>query len=155
MALKLKKVDTSKSLEAQWCDYGDGVQAQIMPLDNPQYAIALAREVRKQNKADSYFQGDQVGVLDGEKTEIETLRQLTARFLLLDWQGATDENDKPLAYNSVIGELMFAGDPDFFEFVRAESLRIAKENGEEASEIQGKPSSDSSGKKTQKATAKD
>lgn len=152
MALQLKKIDHSKNSEAQWCKFDDETEALIMPMDNAAYSIALARALRKQARADSLFADDQVGVLDGEQTEAETIRKLTAQFLLMDWKGATDEAGKPLAYNSAVGALMLESSPGFMSFVRKQAFRIARENAEELEDVKGKSESGTSGSASQAVT---
>lgn len=152
MALKLKKIDESKSLEAQWCQFDADTKVLVMPLDNPQYVIALSRAMRKISQADALFQDGEVGVIEGEKSEGDTVRALLAKFIIQDWSGAEDENGNPLAYNAKVGAEMLRTAPGFMQFVNSNANRIALENAGESSSIEGKSLSDTDGSLSQEAT---
>ena len=138
MALKIKKVDTSKSAEARWEQYDEDTKVLLMPLDNQQYQVALERMRRQLGRSDAAFEEGKVGVVPGEKTEHEKHCLLLASFILKDWQGALDENDKEIGYTEAAGAEMLKGDTDFFVFVIQKARYIADENQAEAVEVKGK-----------------
>jgi len=145
MALKLKKVGTTKSAEARWEEYDADTKVLLMPLDNPSYQIALERMRRRLARNDAQFGEGSVGVIEGEKTEHDNHCMLLAQFIVRDWQGAQDENGKPLAYSEAAGADMLRGDIDFFLFAIRRAAAIAADNKKEQDEIRGKQSSASSG----------
>lgn len=145
MALKLKKVDSSKNAEARWEKFDNETQVQLMPLDNQQYQIALERMRRRLARNDAQFGQDAVGVIEGEKSEHDNHCLLLASFIVQDWQGAQDENGNPLAYSENICAEMLRGDSDFFYFVLRRAAAIAADNRKEQDEIKGKQSPASNG----------
>ncbi len=147
MALKLKKIDTTKSSEARWEEFDADTKILLMPLDNQQYQIALERMRRRLARNDAQFGQEAVGVIEGEKTEHDNHCLLLASFIVQDWQGAQDENGKPLAYSENICAEMLRGDSDFFYFVLRRAAAIAADNRTEQDEIKGKlsPASNGSG----------
>ncbi|MCE0912453.1 MULTISPECIES: hypothetical protein [Pseudomonas] len=147
MALKLKKIDNTKSAEARWEEFDADTKVLLMPLDNQQYQIALERMRRRLARNDAQFGQDAVGVIEGEKTEHDNHCLLLASFIVQDWQGAQDENGKPLAYSESICTEMLCGDANFFYFVLRRAAAIAADNRAEQDEIKGKlsPASNGSG----------
>lgn len=145
MALKLNKIDNSKSSEARWEDFDSDTKVLLMPLDNQQYQIALERMRRRLARNDAQFGQDAVGVVEGEKSEHDNHCLLLASFIVKDWQGAQDENDKPLAYSANTCTEMLRGDADFFYFVLRRAAAIAADNKAEQDEIKGKQSPASNG----------
>lgn len=148
MALKLKKIDTSKSGEARWEKFDEDTQVLLMPLDNQQYQIALERMRRRLDRNDAQFGEGSVGVIAGERTEHDSHCMLLAQFILQDWQGAQDENGSPLKYSEAIATEMLRGDTDFFVFVIKRAATIAADNKKEQEEIKGKQSPASAGSET-------
>lgn len=145
MALKLKKVGTTKSAEARWEEYDSDTKVLLMPLDNEQYQVALERMRRRLARNDAQFGEGSVGVIEGEKTEHDNHCMLLAQFIVRDWQGAQDEKGKPLAYSETVGADMLRGDIDFFLFAIRRAAAIAADNKKEMDEIRGKQSTASSG----------
>ena len=145
MALKLKKAGTTKSAEARWEEYDSDTKVLLMPLDNEQYQVALERMRRRLARNDAQFGEGSVGVIEGEKTEHDNHCMLLAQFIVRDWQGAQDENGKPLAYSETVGADMLRGDIDFFLFVIRRAAAIAADNKKEQDEITGKSSPASNG----------
>lgn len=145
MALKLKKIDTSKNAEARWEEFDADTKILLIPLDNQQYQIALERMRRRLARNDAQFGQEAVGVIEGEKTEHDNHCLLLASFIVQDWQGAQDENGKPLAYSENTCAEMLRGDSDFFYFVLRRAAAIAADNRAEQDEIKGKPLSGTSG----------
>ncbi|HEJ1056918.1 TPA: hypothetical protein SLP05_004538 [Pseudomonas putida] len=145
MALKLKKIDTTKSSEARWEEFDADTKVLLMPLDNQQYQIALERMRRRLARNDAQFGQEAVGVIEGEKSEHDNHCLLLASFIVQDWQGAQDENGKPLAYSENTCAEMLRGDSDFFYFVLRRAAAIAADNRKEQDEIKGKQSPASSG----------
>ncbi|WP_447811029.1 hypothetical protein [Pseudomonas putida] len=145
MALKLKKIDSSKSAEARWEDFDADTKILLMPLDNQQYQIALERMRRRLARNDAQFGEGNVGVIEGEKSEHDNHCLLLASFIVKDWQGAQDENEKPLAYSENTCAEMLRGDAEFFYFVLRRAAAIAADNREELEEIKGKQSPASNG----------
>ena len=145
MALKLKKVGTTKSAEARWEDYDADTKVLLMPLDNEQYQVALERMRRRLARNDAQFGEGSVGVIEGEKTEHDNHCMLLAQFIVRDWQGAQDESGKPIGYSETVGADMLRGDIDFFLFAIRRAAAIAADNKKEQDEIRGKQSSASSG----------
>ncbi|MNP02655.1 hypothetical protein D3C76_945150 [compost metagenome] len=145
MALKLKKVDSSKNAEARWEEFDADTKILLMPLDNQQYQIALERMRRRLARNDAQFGQEAVGVLEGEKTEHDNHCLLLSSFIVQDWQGAQDENGKPLAYSENTCAEMLRGDSDFFYFVLRRAAAIAADNRAELEDIKGKPSPASHG----------
>ena len=145
MALKLKKVDSSKNAEARWEKFDEDTQIQLMPLDNQQYQVALERMRRRLARNDAQFGEGSVGVIEGEKTEHDNHCLLLASFIVKDWQGAQDESGKALVYSETTCTEMLRGDADFFYFVLRRAAAIAADNRAELEDIKGKPSPASSG----------
>lgn len=145
MALKLKKIDNTKNAEARWEEFDADTKILLMPLDNQQYQIALERMRRRLVRNDAQFGQDTVGVIEGEKTEHDNHCLLLASFIVKDWQGAQDENGKPLAYSENTCTEMLCGDADFFYFVLRRAAAIAADNRAEQDEIKGKPLSGTGG----------
>jgi hypothetical protein len=145
MALKLKKIDTTKSAEARWEEFDADTKVLLMPLDNQQYQIALERMRRRLARNDAQFGQEAVGVIEGEKSEHDNHCLLLASFIVQDWQGAQDENGKPLAYSENTCAEMLRGDSDFFYFVLRRAAAIAADNRKEQDEIKGKQSPASNG----------
>lgn len=145
MALKLKKIDNTKNAEARWEEFDADTKILLMPLDNQQYQIALERMRRRLARNDAQFGQDTVGVIEGEKTEHDNHCLLLASFIVQDWQGAQDENGKPLAYSENTCAEMLRGDSEFFYFVLRRAAAIAADNRAEQDEIKGKQSPASNG----------
>lgn len=145
MALKMKKVDLSKAGEARWEEFDQDTKILLMPLDNQQYQIALERMRRRLARNDAQFGQETVGVIEGEKSEHDNHCMLLASFIVQDWQGAQDENGKPLAYSDNACTEMLRGDADFFYFVLRRAAAIAADNRAELEEIKGKPLSGTNG----------
>lgn len=154
MALKKKKTNPAKSLEARWEQFDEDTKVLLMPLDNQQYQIALERMRRRLARNDEKFMEGTVGVIEGEKSEHENHCMLLAQFIMQDWQGAQDEDGNPLKYSPEIGGEMLKGDVDFFLFVIRKAAAIAAENKQELEDAKGKSSPASSGKETGAAAAK-
>lgn len=138
MALKLKKIDTSKNSEARWERYDDETEVLLMPLDNQQYQIALERMRRQLARNDATFSEGKIGVVTGEKTEHDKHCLLLASFILKDWKGALDEAGKNIGYSETVGNEMLQGDTDFFVFVINRAAAIAADYKGEREEILGK-----------------
>lgn len=138
MALKLKKVDTTKNAEARWERYDEDTEVLLMPLDNQQYQIALERMRRQLTRSDAGFAEGKVGVVPGEKTEHEKHCLLLASFILKDWKGALDDAGKAIGYSEQVGNEMLQGDTDFFVFVINRAAAIAADYKVEREEILGK-----------------
>lgn len=138
MALKMKQIDNRKSTEAQTVDYDKETSLRVMPADNEQYQIALARLNRQVQRNDALFEEGKSGVLPGEKTEYSKLCPLVAEFILVGWSGVLDENDKDLPYSVEAATNLLKGNPEFFSFVLMNAKRISLENEAEAAEIKGK-----------------
>lgn len=145
MALKLKKTDSSKNGEARWEEFDKDTKVLLMPLDNQQYQIALERMRRRMARNDAQFAEGAVGVIEGEKSEHDNHCLLLASFIVQDWQGAEDENGKPLAYSEEACTQMLCGDTVFFYFVLRRAAAIAADNRAELEEIKGKQSPASNG----------
>lgn len=146
MALKIKKVDTSKSAEARWEQYDEDTKVLLMPLDNTSYQIGLERMRRRLSRNDAKFDEGGIGVVEGEKSEHDYHCMLLAQFILQDWTGAVDEAGSQIPYSETVGTQMLQGDVGFFLFVIRRAAAIASDNKEEREEIAGKPSSDIDGK---------
>lgn len=147
MALRKKK-QAPANQEARWEDFDDETKVLLMPLDIEAYTIGYERLRRRLNKHDAQFDEGELGVVAGERTEHEGQCMLLANFILLDWEGAEDEDGKPLAYSPEEGTAMLKGDIDFFLFVLKKSAALAKEGKEELAEVKGKPSPATSGKRS-------
>lgn len=145
MALKLKKVGTTKSAEARWEEYDADTKVLLMPLDNEQYQVALERMRRRLARNDAQFGEGSVGVVEGEKTEHDNHCMLLAQFIVRDWQGAQDETGKQIGYSETVGADMLRGDIDFFLFAIRRAAAIAADNKKEQDEIKGKPLSGTGG----------
>lgn len=145
MALKLKKVGSTKSAEARWEDFDADTKVLLMPLDNEQYQVALERMRRRLARNDAQFGEGRIGVIEGERTEHDSHCMLLAQFIIRDWQGAQDENGKPLVYSETVGADMLRGDIDFFLFAIRRAAAIAADNKKEQDEIKGKQSPASNG----------
>ncbi|WP_049273174.1 hypothetical protein [Pseudomonas putida] len=145
MALKLKKIEDSKSAEARWEDYDADTKILLMPLDNPSYQIALERMRRRLARHDAQFGEGAVGVIEGERTEHDNHCMLLASFIVKGWQGVEDEKGSQLAFSESACTDTLRGDIDFFLFVIRRAASIAADNNKEQDEIKGKPLSGTGG----------
>jgi hypothetical protein len=151
MALKLKKQNTN--VDAKWFDFDEDTKVLLASIDTPAYQIALERLRRSIQRNDSKFDQGEVGVIDGEKTEYQGQCSLLANFILKDWSGAEDEEGNPLKFSVENAEAMLLGSTELFIFVIQSAGAYAAELREELTETVGKPSPDSSGKKSGAARA--
>lgn len=138
MALKLKKIDTTKNAEARWERYDEDTEVLLMPIDNEQYQIALERMRRQLARNDAAFSEDQVGVVPGERSEHDKHCLLLAQFIIQDWKGAVDDSGAALSYEEAVGAEMLRGDVQFFLFTLRRARAIASDYAAEREEVLGK-----------------
>lgn len=153
MGIKLSSKPV-KNTEAKWFDYDEDTKVQLMSIDNPEYQIAMARLRRALNRNDATFQQGEIGIIEGEKTEHESLCLMLATYILKDWTGAEDADGNPLKYTPENGHAVLMGDTDLFLFIVKQANEYSAESKAELAESVGKQSPATNGKKSGAAKAK-
>ena len=143
MALKLKKKDPVQA-GAKWVDFDAETKVLLAGTDNIEYRVALERHNRRVQRNDARFGEGQVGVVDGELTDLQNHAMLLAHFIVKDWKGVQDDDSTDAA------ELL-ESNVEFLLFVLRGGTKVAAEAEKELVETVGKPSTGSSGRKTGRA----
>lgn len=150
MALKLKKKEVLRG-DSKWLDFDQDTKVLLSGTNNTEYRIAMERYARRVQRNDARFGEGEVGVVDGELTDLQNHTMLLAHFVLKDWKGVQDENGNELSYSTEAAAQLLEMNPDFLLFVLRKGKEIASESEKELDETLGKPSPDSNGSVTGQA----
>lgn len=152
MALKMKKKEVST--EAVWVPFDEDTKIQLVGSDQPEYQLALERARRRLQRNDAQFAEGAVGVVSGEKTELQTQAMLLSHFVVKDWEGVQDEEGNKLSFTPDAAADIMLAEHSFFLFVLRESGKIAAQAKGELEETVEKPSPASPGKGNGRAKPK-
>ena len=144
MALKMKKKDPVQT-GAKWVDFDADTKVLLAGTDNIEYRVALERHNRRVQRNDSRFGEGQVGVVEGELTDLQNHAMLLAHFIVKDWKGVQDDEGCELEYSTGVAAELLETNADFLLFVLRGGTKVAAESLQELAETVGKPSSGSSG----------
>ena len=144
MALKLKKKDPVQT-GAKWVEFDADTKVLLAGTDNIEYRVALERHNRRVQRNDSRFGEGQVGVVEGELTDLQNHAMLLAHFIVKDWKGVQDDEGCELKYSTDVAAELLESNVDFLLFVLQGGTKVAAESEKELDETMGKPSSGSSG----------
>lgn len=150
MALKLKKKDPVQT-GAKWVDFDADTKVLLAGTDNIEYRVALERHNRRVQRNDSRFGEGQVGVVEGELTDLQNHAMLLAHFIVKDWKGVQDDEGCELEYSTGAAAELLETNAEFLLFVLRGGTKVAAESEQELAETVGKQSSGTSGKKTGQA----
>ena len=147
MALKLKKKEFAQD-GAKWVDFDAETKVLLAGTDNIEYRVALERHNRRVQRNDARFGEGQVGVVEGELTDLQNHAMLLAHFIVKDWKGVQDDEGRELEFSTDVAAELLETNTDFLLFVLRGGTKVAAEAEQELAETLGKPSSGSSGRKT-------
>lgn len=118
MSSFLKSFQTNKTAEEQgvFVDIADGVSVKVKRFNNEK-AQAYLEQLRRPYR--SFRDGVPAKALE------EILRKVTAKEVIADWKGVTDENDVEVKFSPDAAEKLFEKFPDFYRAVV--DLSTAKE----------------------------
>ncbi|KOX63858.1 hypothetical protein AA303_17320 [Pseudomonas psychrophila] len=150
MALKLKKKDSIQD-GAKWVDFDADTKVLLAGTDNIEYRVALERHNRRVQRNDARFGEGQVGVVEGELTDLQNHAMLLAHFIVKDWKGVQDDEGCELEYSAGAAAELLESNVEFLLFVLQGGTKVAAEAEQELAETLGKPSTGSSGRKTGRA----
>ena len=116
---KLFSTEEKYEKDGVWLEFGDGLKIKIARAGgrNKQYLKELNKLQRKYGRL---IEND---VLENSKAD-ELLAEIYAKTILLDWEGITDENDKPLLFNVSNAKKILLDIPDLFILIRNESSKL-------------------------------
>ena len=123
----------SNSNEAKWHTFDEegNIKFKIKPLDNDQYQIAFEKYRRHVNSQDHKTLN--LDVSDNDMSEAQVQCKLFAKYIIVDWQGITDENGNDAPYNEDMAYQLLKGNTDVFLFVfkkANEDTKAVQENSE-------------------------
>ncbi|MGO2450877.1 hypothetical protein [Pseudomonas taetrolens] len=150
MALKLKKKEPTQE-GAKWVDFDADTKVLLAGTDNIEYRVALERHNRRIQRNDARFGEGQVGVVEGELTDLQNHAMLLGNFIVKDWKGVQDEEGNELKYSPTAAAQLLESNVDFLLFTLRGGAAVTAEKEEELAETVKKPSTGSSGKKTGRA----
>lgn len=150
MALQLKK-KAQVVVGAKWVDFDADTKVLLAGTDDINYRVALERYQRRVARNDAKFAEGAVGVVDGEITDLQSHAQLLGRYIVKGWSGVLDDEGNELAYSAGAASDLLESNVEFLLFALRGGADVAAEAEEELAETVGKPSHDSSGKKTGRA----
>lgn len=150
MALKLKKKEVLRG-DSKWLDFDQDTKVLLSGTNNTEYRIAMERYARRVQRNDARFGEGEVGIVDGELTDLQNHTMLLAHFVLKDWKGVQDENGNELKYSTEAAAQLLEFNPDFLLFVLRKGKELAAEGEQELAETVGKPSPDLNGSETGQA----
>ena len=150
MALKLKKKEPTQDGE-KWVDFDADTKVLLAGTDNVEYRVALERHNRRIQRNDARFGEGQVGVVEGELTDLQNHAMLLGNFIVKDWKGVQDEEGNELKYSPTAAAQLLESNVDFLLFTLRGGAAVTAEKEEELAETVKKPSTGSSGKKTGRA----
>ena len=147
MALKLKKKESVQD-GAKWVDFDADTKVLLAGTDNIEYRVALERHNRRIQRNDARFGEGQVGVVEGELTDLQNHAMLLGHFIVKDWKGVQDDEGRELEYSTSVAAELLESNVEFLLFVLQGGTKVAAEAEKELVETVGKPLTGSSGKKT-------
>ena len=124
MALKLKKKDSVQA-GAKWVDFDAKVL--LAGTDNIEYRIALERHNRRVQRNDARFGEGQVGIVEGELTDLQNHAMLLAHFIVKDWKGVQDDEGNELKYSTGAAAELLESNVEFLLFVLRGGTKVAAE----------------------------
>ncbi|WP_321837829.1 hypothetical protein [Pseudomonas kulmbachensis] len=150
MTLKLKKKDPVQA-GAKWVDFDAETKVLLAGTDNIEYRVALERHNRRVQRNDARFGEGQVGIVEGELTDLQNHAMLLGHFIIRDWKGVQDDEGNELEYSTGAAAELLESNVEFLLFVLRGGTKVAAEAEKELVETVGKPSTGSSGRKTGRA----
>lgn len=150
MALKMQK-KAAASADTKWVDFDKDTKVLLAGTDNIEYRVALERYNRRIARNDAKFGEDQVGVVEGEVTDLQNHAMLLGRFIVKDWKGVVDDDGNEVKYTVAAATELLEANVEFLLFVLRGGAVVTDEKQEELDETVKKPSTGSSGRKTGRA----
>lgn len=133
MALKLKSRQAQRE-SVKWMEFDKDTKVLLASTDNTEYRVAMERHVRRMQRNDDRFAEGEVGVVDGELTDLQSHAMLLARFVLKDWEGVQDEDGNRLNYSPEAAAQLLEFNPEFLLFVLLKGKEVASDDEKEQDE---------------------
>ena len=140
--MKFSKFKTNQSLEIEgvWVDIGEGAKVKVARIGNTAYQKYLERSYKPYRKM------QRTGTVP-EDLQRRLFIEALAHTILLDWDGFTDDADKPVVYSVDAAISQLTEFKDFRELIveiAAEAETFRDEEIEEEAELLAKKSSGTS-----------
>lgn len=129
----------------RWIDYDKTTRIKITGIDDQKYQIAADRARRLIAKADAGQSLHNISVTDDDATEFDIYCQLMSRYIVLDWDGVTDEHGNQTEFSTENAEKLLKGNAQFFAWVLEQASKVAIDKAKEIADAKKKPLSDSTG----------
>lgn len=110
------KVDKDKATRGVWCDIHDNLKVLLARQGNEKYETYVRRNGLERLRQMRHLSED-----DRTLAMKKVVRQATARFILLDWEGLEEPNDDgtlvPVPYSIEKAETILEEYPEFYDMV--------------------------------------
>jgi hypothetical protein len=129
----------------RWIDYDKTTRIKIAGIDDQKYQIAADRARRLISQSDARQSLHNISVSDADATEFDIQCQLMSRYIVLDWDGVTDEDGNETEFSSQKAEKLLKGNAAFFAWVLEQATKVAIDKAKEIADAKKKPLSASIG----------
>lgn len=127
--------NAQKEKEGAWVDAGGGLRLKIARLGNSDYEEHL----RKLSKP--YSRQIRMNTIENEVLET-VIRKATAKYILLDWENLTDDDDKPIPYSEAKAYELLTEYRDFMKMVTELAGEVELFRQDDFKEVEGNSESD-------------